>query len=546
MSGTTALSSCLLLALGAAACGPRGAAGADGPARPPDKVLPQDQTLTLSDIEVRGVAFEPQALGFPAMAQVTSRARFNLDRLRRHIARKNPDPVEVHQLVTILWNEAAKAAASDPTAAAAMREEGRAALRKLRAGLAAKVDVVTLEMLATAEMWLGDTAAAIAAYQELVRRFPQHPGARAFQTWLATLYLRQRKLAEAAEVVKSWKLEELGDMSSYVLAWIRFVGGDGEGARAAIARAVSSWREPNTRMVVERDLLLMLARSGASADQASAIVAQATDGKTQQRYVLMFRLSEGFEKAGRFADAGRALDIIVEEVVKGQMPPDDLVGFRFRQADYAFRQNQPGLAADRSIMAHQALRSCGERCAPATGQAVTERVLKLAQFSHTVYAKSQDLRHHDAAVKLYRYYLELPDRPDSETARDYLRSLEETRASAEPQTGKHDQEVMLNIALARREALAACYEAALLREPALEGSIKLSIDIDHDGVVAGAASDPAAGAAGLAAAAGCAVERARTWSFPSRSVPGKTVVDIPIQFRLQSATPPTPKSTPPG
>jgi hypothetical protein len=76
---------------------------------------------------------------------------------------------------------------------------------------------------------------------------------------------------------------------------------------------------------------------------------------------------------------------------------------------------------------------------------------------------------------------------------------------------------------------------ALMREPALEGSIKLSIEVDHTGKVAGAASDPAAGADGLARAAGCAIDRSRGWSFPSRTVPGKTVLDIPVQFRVQPA-----------
>ena len=515
---------------------------------PEGSLLPQDQTFTLKDVEVRGVAFAPQAVGLPVMTQVSGRGRPNIDRLRRHVARKNPDPAEVHQLATALWQEASAAAASDAGRAAQMREEARAALRKLRGSLGAKADAVTLEMLAAAELWLGDDAAAAAAYDELVRRFPQHQGARAFQTWLALLRLRQNKVADAAALVKGWRLEDLGDVGSYVLAWVSFLAGEGAAARSGIARALTSWREQTTRPVVERDLLLILARSGADADAAGKIIAEVSGNETQKRYVLMFRLSEAFEKDGRYADAARALDIVVDDVVKGQMPPDDLVGFRFRQADYAFRLNQPAEAADRAIVAHQALKSCGQRCPASTAQAVTERILKLAQFSHTVYAKSQDQRHYQAAQKLYRYYLEIPDRKDAETVRGFLRSLEETRSAADPNAGKHDAEVMLNVALARREALAACYESALMREPALEGSIKLSVEVDHTGKVAGAASDPAGGAEGLSRAAGCAVDRARAWSFPSRTVPGKTVLEIPIQFRVQlppGAAPPASAAPPP-
>ncbi len=533
----------LLLALAIGACGTPAKGGPNRPAGG-GEVLPQDQSFTLKDIEVRGVAFEPQALGLPVMTQVTGRGKPAIDKLRRRVARKNPEADDVHQLATALWAEAAAAGSSDPARATQRREEARSLLRKLKASLGARADVVTLEMLAAAELWLGDYGAAATAYDELVRRFPQHAGARAFQTWLALARLRVHKVADAAEQVKSWPLESLDDMGAYVTAWVSFLAGDGDKARTAIAHALAAWRDASTRPIVERDLLLILARSGADAATAGKMLAEVSGNDTQKRYVLMFKLSEAFEKDGRYDDAARALDIVVDEVVKGQMPPDDLVGFRFRQADYAFRQNEPERAADRAIIAHQALRACGERCPASTVQAVTERILKLAQFSHTVYAKSQDPRHYQAALKLYRYYLDLPGRADGETVRGYLRSLEETRSSADPNGGKHDGEVMLNVALARREALASCYELALMREPALEGSIKLSIEVDHTGKVAGAASDPAAGAEGLARVAGCAIDRSRGWTFPSRTVPGKTVLDIPIQFRVQppagAAAPPPP------
>jgi hypothetical protein len=533
----------LLLALATAACSAPAKGGPNRPAGGGD-VLPQDQSFTLKDIEVRGVAFAPEALGLPVMTQVTGRGKPAVDRLRKRVARKNPEADDVHQLVTALWSEAAAAGSRDAARATALREESRSLLRKLKASLGPRADAITLEMLAAAELWLGDNAAAATAYDELVRRFPQHPGARAFQTWLALARLRVHKIADAAEQVKSWRLENLDDMAAYVLAWVSFLAGDGDKARIAIAHALATWRDASTRPIVERDLVLILARSGADAASAGKVVAEVSESDTQKRYVLMFKLSEAFEKDGRYDDAARALDIVVDEVVKGQMPPDDLVGFRFRQADYAFRQNEPQRAAERAIVAHQALRACGERCPASTVQAVTERVLKLAQFSHTVYAKSQDQRHYRAAEKLYRYYLDLPDRSDSETVRGYLRSLEETKSSADPNAGKHDGEVMLNVALARREALASCYELALMREPTLEGSIKLSVEVDHTGKVAGAASDPAAGADGLARAAGCAIDRARGWTFPSRTVPGKTVLDIPIQFRVQpaagAAAPPPP------
>jgi hypothetical protein len=248
----------------------------------------------------------------------------------------------------------------------------------------------------------------------------------------------------------------------------------------------------------------------------------------------MFKLSESYKYAGNYDAAARALDVIVDEVVKGEMPADDLVGFRYRQADYAFRLDRPGEAADRAIQAQKALAACGEKCPAATSQAVMERILKLAQFSHTVYAKSLDGAHYDAAAALYAHYIALPGRPDTEAARGYLSSLQETRASADPAAGQHDQDVLLNYFWARRETVAACYEAALLTQPALDGSLELTIEIDARGEVSGATSKPAAGAEGMPAVAGCVVERARKWKFPSRTVPGKTTLTAPLAFRRQA------------
>src|SRR5690606_15865289 len=153
---------------------------------------------------------------------------------------------------------------------------------------------------------------------------------------------------------------------------------------------------------------------------------------------------------------------IIAEMGGGGMPADDLVGFRFRQADYAFRQNDPATAAERAIQAHRALAACRDRCTAETAEAVIDRLLKLGQFSHTVFARSLDPGHHEAARALYDHYLALPDRPDAEAVRGYRRNLEETRASAEPQSGRHDSEVMANLMMARREVMAACFEEVLV------------------------------------------------------------------------------------
>ncbi len=496
------------------------------------ELVPQDQTLSAKQIEIQGIAFAPEALGYPAMPQVVPRGRPALDRQRAKLARPKLIARDVQVLVTMLWDEAGRAG-EDAERARTLREEARDALRKLHAQSAGKSDSVSLHMLAAAEMWLDDEAAASAAFEELLARFPAEDVRGGLRVWLACAYLRQQRSVDAVALTRDWKVEELSELGAYTLAWVAFLGGDAERARRAITTAAATWKDPVSRPAVERDLVLILARTGADVAEASRLIAEAAGGDAQRRYGWMFKLSESYKYAGNYEAAARALDVIVDEVVKGQMPADDLVGFRYRQADYAFRLDRPGEAAERAMQAQKALAACAAKCPAATEQAVMERILKLAQFSHTVYAKSLDGAHYDAAVALYQHYVALPRRPDTDAARGYLSSLQETRASADPAAGQHDQDVLLNYFWARRETVAACYEAALLTQPKLDGSLELTIEIDARGEVSGATTKPGAGAEGMPKVAGCVIERARTWKFPSRTVPGKTTLTAPLAFRRQ-------------
>jgi hypothetical protein len=386
------------------------------------------------------------------------------------------------------------------------------------------------------ETWLGDDSAASAAFEELLPRVPPEEQV-ALRVWQAYVLLRQRRVDDVGKLTSDWKPDQLSDLGAYVLAWVGFVTGDAERAREAITTAAATWKDEVSRPAVERDLVLILARTGTEVADAARMVAEAAGADAERRYVWMFKLSEAYKYAGDYQAAAAALDLIVDAMGKsgkGAMPPDDLVGFRYRQADYAFRLNRPGEAAQRAMQAHKELAACAAKCPDDTVQAVTDRILKLAQFSHTVYARSLDGAHYDAAVALYRHYMAIPGRPDANEARGYLGSLQETRATAKAVSGKHDQDVLLNFFWARREAVASCYERALLAQPGLDGSLELKLEIDARGAVAGATTEPGAGAEGMPAVAGCVIERARTWTFPTRTVPGKTTLVAPIQFSLQA------------
>jgi hypothetical protein len=529
LSKPLASSLSLALALSVAACGGK-AGGEPGPVGPgAGSTATADLDLTIPEVAVEGMLFAPEALGRPAMVQVT-RGKTSLAAQRKKVARK-PVAAEVQLLVSLLWTEADKQAAKKPDQAAALREEARTALRALVAAAPKDADAVTLQMMAVAELTLGDLSTATIAYEELVARFPDHEGAMAFKTWLAYLYVQQHRVADARKLTDGWKPAEVGPLAAYAQAWAAFAARDYAVANVAIRAAAVAWPDPTSRVAVERDLVLMLARGGAEVADASAAVAEVAGKELKHRYLLMFNLSESYKFAGYFDRAAAALDVLIDDVLKGEVPPDDLVAFRFRQADYAFRNADPTAAAERAIQAYQGLAACAEKCAGETAEAVTARLAKLAQFSHGVYAATQDATHLAAALSLYKFYIALPGRSDTDTVKGYLKNLQDTEANAAASQGKHTDKIMGDYTLVRREVLAACYEAVRVGAPDTTGAVTVNLEVAASGEVSGASSDPAGGKDGLAAVAGCVTERVRAWHFPSRSMPGVTRVSIPVMFK---------------
>lgn len=519
-----------------------GGPAARAPARAasaPRELLPEDQALTASPLQVTGVAYGPDALGLPVMPRV--RARGSLAQARKAAARARPAPADVHELVALLWSESARIAPADPTGAAALRTEARAALRAERArGRAATprppADPTTLQMLAVAESWLGDEAAASAALEELLARRPPIASPAPVRLALVASYLRQHRVVDASRLTAAWQPSEQEPAEAYALAWVALEAGDAARARQAIARAASTWREESTRAVVDRDLLLVLARTRTEPREAMRITAEVAGADADRRYRRAYALSDAYRDAGDYEAAAATLELLLADGSR-QVPPDDRVGFRYRQADYAFRLGRPAEAAARAIEAAEALGPCGAACPPATHQAVADRILKLAQFSHTVYARSQDGAHYDAAVTLYQRYAAIPGRADADSARGFLASLRETKAGADPAAGKHDPEVLSNYLAARHEVLAACYEAALVAQPALDGSLRLTLEIAADGAVRGATSEPPPGAEGMPLVSACAIARARAWRFPARALPGTTTLSAAVELRQRASEP---------
>jgi len=528
---------CLLAYLAMACGGPEGmntGGAVGGVANTGGPMAAEDQRFVATEpIAIKGTAFSPHAMGLPPMPAVVVKGRPKLAGQRKKARRRNATVADVQVLAHLLWR-AASDAASDTERSTVFRIEARDALRKLHAEAKGKAAALTVHMLAVAEATLGNDAAAIERYQELKSRFPDSEDRRTINTWLAWSMLRQGKNRSVAEMTSKWTLAEVDARAAYVMAWSDFRAGKLDSARTAIAAAASGWTDEETFPELERDLLLILARAATPAAEASEIISRvastsslvAKSAGARKRYQWMFSASEAYRLAGRFDLAGEILDILIADPPPGGVPPEDVVGFRFRQADYSFRLNQPEAAAKRAIAALEALPACAEKCDAAAQAGVVERVAKLANFFHTVYATSQDLRHFAAASQLYQRYVEIPDREDSSKYREHLKNLENTKRNADQSTGKHSHEVMLNLVMTRRESITACYEQALLTEPELEGALKIIFEISQDGEVLGGTTEPVKGAAGIAKVAGCALERVKRWRFSSRTVPGNTVLSV--------------------
>jgi len=544
--------------------------GPDPDPAPGSGVAALDQSFSdYKEVELTGTIFEPAALGRPGMIRVTSKRPTTLVRQRNKARRRNASAADVHLLVTMLWSAADKLACcvvcddgkvpcgrrcldSEPceakgetcacTAAEGKtrgdgarvnRQEALDALRSLYGRTAeGKSDAVTLRMFASAALWAEDWTAAEVAYKELLARFPSHSDRASFEVWLAVLHLRRGRFKDAQKLVASWKLDEIDPLAAYTLAWVRFIQREQKPARAAILRAANTWTGAGRRGVA-RDLLLLLARTDTDEIEAMAAVDGLWEGQPQKRLRLMTRLADEYKSAGRYARAAQVMAAIAAQTGDHAPPPQDYVEYRLRQAEFQFLLAAPGAAADLAIDAHRALGDCA-KCPAELAKKVEDRLSQFAVFFHDTYHDCLDDDYYAAAEKLYTHLMRIPG-GDADARRGYLTNLKDTRDRANPANGKHNEELLYKLAIARSEAVRACYESVLLGDRALDGSLVLRIEIDQTGAVQGAATEPAEGLEGMSSVAGCVVQEARKWTFPSRTVPGTTTMSIPYLLRRAGA-----------
>jgi hypothetical protein len=494
----------------------------------------------LSEIKLEGRLYNPDALIPPSMVGVKVEGKKLPAQRKAYAKAKDAKKVEeARVLATMLRDAETQATSANPAEAETLRNEMLTVLRETRQAGGETPDAVILQMLFASEWRAGNMDAAMEAGSALVTKYGDSKTGRYSAPFVAYAYLQQGKNAEAAQVVQPWTLEDPANnyTHAYVIAWVAFRQGNDALARQAMLQAARGWQIKRTWGTLQTEISTFLAHTGASVQDAVAVV---TELEKDNQYIWTFQISEQYAGLGRHAEASELLNEAAK-FAGSNMKPSELVTFRNRQYNYELMALNVDKSADYAVQMHQAVQACGGACAEQAAP-VAEQVSTLAVFYHTIYSTTLDERFYGPAKKLYDYYLTL-GQPDTETNRTYLSRLEQTKKLAAPGNGKHNKAVMdIITSRGRPEALKACYENTLQSEPTLVGAVKVTIEVDPQGKVTGATTDPASGETGLGKVAGCVQEQVRTWMFPGRTLAGTTRVVRSFAFSpaAQPAAQPAP------
>ena len=531
-----------------------------------------------AQVNLNGLRFEPQALVSPSMRVVErpGARKPSLAKQRRIAARAKPNAkvAETQILASLLWkaakphfDEATKhereASSLDAQAAAIadadkknllkadaqkaraqgaaarqagqpFREEARKVLRELVAAIPPDGDagLTTLRMLAAAEATLGDNDKAIKAYGMIAEKYPNAEGVGDDKAWHAYLLLISERLSDAGKAVAAWTLEpSLSPIVAYVAAWTHYRLRKYDNARKYMEVAARNWKTKAGRAAVAGELKLLYGRAGTPVATAKPVLAELAQKSTKypksRLFEWLYNLNQAYLFAGFYQQAAEAL-VASEQAYETKA--GTRLAFRLSLADYARRTNEPAKAAKWALEAHKVLAECSE-CTDADKLGTANRLAFLATQFHTIYAYTLDDKFYPPAKELYKFYLErFPEGADVAKLSEQVKQLEQTKSNANPAQGKHDANVMWNYVAIRREVAIACYESVLQGEPKLSGEVTVTIQVDQAGTVSGVTTDPAKGLEGISAVAGCLDERIRSWTFPSRTIPGTTAVQVPFKF----------------
>jgi tetratricopeptide (TPR) repeat protein len=489
-----------------------------------------DVSIEVPAFPIKGKVFEPQALGRPGIPTSPPKKKTTVEAQRKLVANaKDPVLKQAHAvgLASMLYLEAKTKTGADEKK---LMGDARTVLNETVAGVGDKVDDISLLFLASYDMYFEDFPAADKAWAALLAMAPKHKDAPYFRTWWAYSLLKQFKNAEALAAVKAEPVDPKLPELAYVIAWAKWRGGDHAGAWQAMVAAASGWT--GSRQIIDDELYLFAARSGAPAEQAAKQLATVFNAKqSAQLYDIYVKLGvEAYGYSGRWADSIAMIEkafAVIGKAIPVQHVPD----LRFSQADSTVRLDDPVKAAAFAKMAVDSLPACGQKCNAEKQQNLIGAVAGIARIFHFVYATSNDVRYYDPANTLYLMTIPLIMdanlRAERNTDAD---KLQKTMKNTKAGTGTHDKDAIRVLAERHNAEIQTCYENVLVGNPKLGGNLVLNLESDQTGAIKGVSTEPKGGVADLAAVATCVTEAAKTWKLPKRGMAGNTRIKLAYTF----------------
>jgi tetratricopeptide (TPR) repeat protein len=512
------------------------------------KVTSGDVAFELPPVEIKGVVYEPTALGRPGMPLVEAKKKTTLEKQRAAV-QGTKDPVQKQAqaavLATMLYLDSKNNKANEKQ----LLGDARQVLRDVAQQAGEKnVDEITLRLLGSYELLLEDYPAAEKAWQTVIDKDPKSKDNPYNRAWLGFALLKQFKNAEALAAVGSEKLDDKQPELAYVIAWAKWRNGDPAGAWQSISVAAKGWGSNPKRDELEQEVMQFAARANITLDQAvamanalakarveqyeqSAKVKLSNDERTTRtkplQYELIAKLAlAGYGAVGRWSDGVNALTKAVE-VAGDAVPPNDRPVIRYEQADFTVPLDTPDVAAGYAKQAVESLQACGAKCADKDKLDTINRVYLMGRLFHILYATANDKRYYEPARDLYALTIPLlGDAATKTQAQKDAKVLETTFKNIKVGTGTHDKGALDALFHRHNPEVDGCYEAVLGANPKLGGTITMMLESDATGAIKGASTEPKAGAAGLSAVAGCIAEHAKQWKLPRRGMPGNTRIKM--------------------
>ena len=524
---------------GGTAEGPKTTTTGAGSAAKPGS--PGDVSFEVPGIEIKGVLFEPEALGRPGMPLVDAKRATTIEK-QRTVVTNTKDPVQREAqaaiLATMLYRKSKDAAPADQ---ATLLNEARQTLRDAAQISGDKTDEITLRLLGSYELILEDYPAAEKAWGQLVASAPKDKDALYNRAWWAYSLLKDGKNKEALDAVKDQALTDKQPELAYVTAWAKWRAGDNAGAWQAIVAAAKGWGTNANKEVVDRDVLLFAGRAGGSLSDVMTTLSPIYGKTKEAQYELLAKLGlQSYQFAGRWKDGIAAIDKAIE-TEGDKVPANDKPVLRYTQADYTVRLDDPVTAAKLAKQALDALPACGTKCSDKDKENVVESVYVMGRLFHILYATAHDDRYYEPAHDLYNAAIPLitmNDQVRTDAAKDQA-NLEGTFKVMKAGAGTHDAAAIGALLKRHNQEVQACYEQALSANPKLAGALGVTLESDQTGAIKGVSTEPKAGLQDMAMVAGCTAERAKKWVLPKRAngTGAPSTTRIKLGYTLSAATP---------